>query len=189
MTSIDPEAVEVNEEVTRDWARWFWPVLIVMLIVMILLLWAGQRPHPRASSVRARHILITFNANDAVDRSRALQRATEIRDRLLKGEPFDKLAKQYSDDSFSARRGGDLGWAERGTYEKEFDTYCWQAPVGEISDIIQTKHGFHIIQVTDRYISEAERYEQELEERARSAAGAAGTSAEDSATPPAAKVP
>lgn len=171
MASMDPEQVAVEGEVTRDWARWFWPALIVALIVMILLLWAGQRPKPRASSVRARHILVTFNANDAVDRSRALQRATEIRDRLLKGEPFEKLARQYSDDSYSARRGGDLGWAERGTYEKEFDAYCWEAPVGEISDIIQTKHGFHIIQVMDRYISDAERYEKELEERVRSAAG------------------
>lgn len=174
MSSKYPETVEVNEEVTRDWARWFWPALIIAVAAMILLLWAGQRPKPRASSVRARHILITFNANDAVDRSRALQRATEIRDRLLQGESFEKLARKYSDDSYSARRGGDLGWAERGTYEKEFDTYCWQAPVGEISEILQTRHGFHIIQVMDRYISEAERYEQALEERARSATGAAG---------------
>ncbi|HPU96536.1 MAG TPA: peptidylprolyl isomerase [Candidatus Hydrogenedentes bacterium] len=178
MVSREEEQLDVNGEITRDWARWFWPALIVALILMILLLWAGQRPKPRASAVRARHILITFNVNDAVDRSRALQRAMEIRGRLLHGESFEFLARQYSDDSYSARRGGDLGWAERGTYEKEFDTYCWQAQIGEISDIIQTKHGFHIIQVTDRYISDAERYEMELEERARSAAGGAQESGE-----------
>jgi parvulin-like peptidyl-prolyl isomerase len=80
----------------------------------------------------------------------------------------------------SARRGGDLGWSPRGTYSASFDQYCWTADVGKLSDIISTEHGFHLIVVTDRIISDIEKYETDLEKRTQEkqkegTGGAAGT--------------
>jgi parvulin-like peptidyl-prolyl isomerase len=149
----------------RDRTRLLWAGVAVVLALMIGALWFGQKPKADVSSVRAKHILIRYNASDPADRNRAIQTLTGIRERILKGEKFDALAREYSEDTMSARRGGDLGWAARGTYAPAFDAYCWSADVGKLSDIISTEHGFHLIVVTDRMISDAEKFESELDKR------------------------
>ena len=151
----------------KDRTRLLWMGVTVVLALMMGALWFSQKPKQNVSRVRAKHILVRYNANDPADRNRALQTLTDIRERVLKGEKFDKLAREYSEDTMSARRGGDLGWAERGTYSEAFDQYCWTADVGKLSDIISTEHGFHLVVVTDRYISDVEKYESELDKRMR----------------------
>ncbi len=151
----------------KDRTRLLWVGVAIVLALMMGALWFSQKPKQNVSRVRAKHILIRYNANDPADRNRAIQSLTAIRERILKGEKFDALAREYSEDPMSARRGGDLGWAERGAYAAAFDLYCWTADVGKLSDIISTEHGFHLIVVTDRVISEIETYESELDQRMR----------------------
>ena len=167
MAPEDQELERNPQGEPRDRTRLLWACVAVALFLMIGALWFSQKPKANVSSVRAKHILIRYNANDAADRNRALQSLTSIRERILKGEKFDTLAREYSEDTMSARRGGDLGWAPRGTYSAAFDAYCWTADIGKLSDIISTEHGFHLIVVTDRVISEAEKFESDLDRRTR----------------------
>jgi parvulin-like peptidyl-prolyl isomerase len=157
----------------KDRTKLLWAGILVLVVLMVAALWFSGRPSPNASQVHARHILIGFNAADAGERARALELANDLRKRLEAGEDFAILARDYSADPGSASRGGDLGYAERGIYAANFDNYCWSAPVGQLSDVIVTEHGFHIIQVLDRFISKADLYERELEERAKQALPAA----------------
>ena len=52
------------------------------------------------------------------------------------------------------------------SFEPEFEKYVWSAPLGQLSDIIQTSNGFHLVVVIDRHVSEADAYETEIEHRA-----------------------
>ena len=103
----------------------------------------------------------------------------------MKGENFKKLAKDYSNDEFSSPRGGDLGYHRRGVFEPAFETYAWTAPLGQLSDVIQTSYGFHLITVVDRHVSAAEAYETDLGKKAAEAQKpAAGNPALIPDTPP-----
>jgi parvulin-like peptidyl-prolyl isomerase len=55
-------------------------------------------------------------------------------------------------------RGGDLGWAEKGTYAPSFDEYVWKADIGVVSEPTRTQFGYHLIVVTDRKLSKVDQY-------------------------------
>ena len=150
----------------RDWTRFIWIGVVALLILMMASFYLTRSPRPLTTMVRARHILISFDPSDPVDRGRAYERISDLRERVVAGENFERLARDYSDDPGTARRGGDLGWMERGKYAPAFEEYCWVADIGQVSDIIQTQYGFHLIRVEDRYIASADLYEIELERKA-----------------------
>ncbi len=154
------------EKEPRDLTRYIWLGIIALMCLMLLMIYLGRKPRPVSSMVRVSHILISFDSNDPVDRGRAYERISELRERVLAGEDFATLAKSYSDDASSKQRGGDMGWAPRDTYTTEFEEYCWKGELGAISEIIQTQFGFHLIRVDDRHIAEAERYEMDIEQKA-----------------------
>lgn len=157
-----PESEFVEEPVDRT--KWIWLGVIILIAVSIVLVWATTR-QPRMSTVRAKHILIKFDEKDSADRSRALNEITELRERILKGEKFETLAKEYSNDTYSAARGGDLGYYKRGSFDPDFEEYVWEAPVGELSDVIKSSFGFHIVKVVDRRLSGLDQYEADLKEK------------------------
>lgn len=160
------EAFVKNEE-PRDRTRYIWIGVAVLFCIMVGALWYIGRPDPKVSTVRARHILIQFVKNDATDRARALELISSLRERIVRGASFSSVAREYSNDPGSAARGGDLGYYPKGTFEPEFEEYVWNAPIGELSEVIETTHGFHLIRVEHRHLSKADEYEQELEQRAR----------------------
>ncbi len=92
----------------KDRTLWWWAAVGILVIAFLGALFIWGRSDPNVSRVRARHILISFDQNDPADRARALERAQELRQRIVDGESFSKLAKEYSNDNFSANRGGDL---------------------------------------------------------------------------------
>jgi len=78
------------------------------------------------------------------------EQLTNYRERVLRGEKFGALARLYSDDPGSASKGGDLGFVERGTLYPEFEAAAFNLKTGEISQVIKTQAGYHIIQMIER---------------------------------------
>jgi len=144
----------------RDYTKWIWFGVIALFVGMGAVLYMGEGVSPSISTVRVRHILIAFNANDPTERAQALTKIREIRERVLQGEDFGKLAREYSNDPGSASKGGDLGYVQHAILDPKIDSYIWGAQEGQLSDIIQTKFGFHIVVVDDRRLSEADAYEE-----------------------------
>lgn len=89
---------------------------------------------------------------EQVERSDAEARALaeEIRQRILAGEDFAKLAEEYSDDTGSGANGGDLDWFGPGAMVAPFDEAAFSLEVGEISEPIKTQFGYHIIEVLEK---------------------------------------
>lgn len=173
---------EVTEE-PKDRTRLIWLGVVVIFGAMVAALWIMGRPNSENSWVRSRHLLVAYDKNDPRDRARAMELITELRDRLQKGESFSSLVKQYSDDPGSRSHGGDLGEQPKGTFAPEFEAYVWSAPVGQMSDIVSTSFGFHLIIVDERHLSESDKHELELEQKAREALKGQGTAPAPPAKP------
>lgn len=97
--------------------------------------------------INARHILVADEKT-----------AKEVKAKLDKGEDFAKLAKQYSKDTGSAQKGGDLGWFGAGKMVPEFENAAYKLKKNEISAPIKSQYGYHIIQLLDK--KEKESYEK-----------------------------
>lgn len=100
--------------------------------------------------ISARHILLRAPAEATPpqrDSVRAL--ADSIRERAASGEDFAELAREYSQDG-SAQAGGDLGYFGRGRMVAPFEEAAFQLQPGEISDVVETPFGYHVIRVDDR---------------------------------------
>ncbi|MGH2575289.1 MAG: foldase protein PrsA [Ignavibacteria bacterium] len=80
----------------------------------------------------------------------AYLRAKLILDSLKSGADFSELARRNSDDSASAVQGGDLGKVKKGVFVKEFEDAAFLLKQGEISDIVETQFGYHIIKVNEK---------------------------------------
>jgi peptidyl-prolyl cis-trans isomerase SurA len=77
-------------------------------------------------------------------------KAEELYKRVKNGEDFGSLARLYSQDPGSALQGGDLGFADRTTFVKEFASWAFKLKAGEISPVFETDFGFHFLQVLER---------------------------------------
>lgn len=95
---------------------------------------------------KASHILINQFGSD----EKNLEEANKLYNRLDAGENFSALAKEFSTDQGSAKKGGDLGYFAKGMMVKEFENACFNGKVGEVQKPIKTNYGYHIIKVTDR---------------------------------------
>ena len=78
------------------------------------------------------------------------ERLNGYRDRILKGSKFSTLATLYSEDPGSSKKGGELGFFSRGDMVSEFENAAFALQDGEISPVIETQYGFHIIQMIER---------------------------------------
>jgi peptidyl-prolyl cis-trans isomerase D len=101
----------------------------------------------RDADRRVSHIMISFN--DDRSRDEAMERAEEVRQRLADGEDFEALAFEYSDDPASAEQGGDLGVISRGFFGDDFDDAAFALAPGQVSGVVETSSGLHLVKVTD----------------------------------------
>ncbi len=81
---------------------------------------------------------------------RVTDRLREFKDRITKGENFATLAVLYSEDPGSATKGGDLGFVSRGELVPEFSAVAFNLKEGEISKVVKTDYGYHIIQLVEK---------------------------------------
>jgi len=96
---------------------------------------------------KVRHILMmTTKLRDVTFTKKELE---EVRKRVMEGEDFSLLAKEFSEDPGSASRGGDLDWLSRGKTAPAFEKMMLESPVGEISPVFESEFGFHFLQVLD----------------------------------------
>ncbi|MGB2663005.1 MAG: peptidylprolyl isomerase [Candidatus Acidiferrum sp.] len=100
--------------------------------------------------VHVEHILLTTVGKTDAEVAEVKKQAESILAQARKGANFEELAKKYSDDPGSKPKGGDLGWLVHGQTVPEFDKAAFNTPKGEISDLIKTQYGFHIIKVLDK---------------------------------------
>jgi len=92
------------------------------------------------------------------DTAASLERARSIRQEILEGADFGEVAARDSEDPGSAGRGGALGRVQRGVNQlvAAFEDAVWAAPIGEVTEPVQTEFGYHLILVTERTEDEAE---------------------------------
>ena len=84
------------------------------------------------------------------ERDRVRGELAELRERILKGDNFSMLARLYSQDPGSATKGGELGFFGSGRMVAEFEAAAFALKPGEVSPIVETEYGFHIIQLIER---------------------------------------
>jgi peptidyl-prolyl cis-trans isomerase SurA len=95
------------------------------------------------------HILMQIKPSEAAEAA-ALEKIKRVQQLLQQGEDFESLAVKYSEDPSVKINKGNLGWTKRGDFVKEFEEAAYALNVGEISDIVRTQFGFHIIQLVDK---------------------------------------
>ncbi|MBM4386687.1 MAG: peptidylprolyl isomerase [Deltaproteobacteria bacterium] len=112
-------------------------------------------------TIKVSHILFRIPDRTTLEEIAALREKAEgVKGKLLAGEKsFEDLAKEYSDDS-SASRGGDVGYFTKGSLEPNFENAAFALKTGEISGVVQSAFGFHIIMVTDRKWTEIKDMEE-----------------------------
>jgi peptidyl-prolyl cis-trans isomerase D len=119
--------------ITEDQLRAMYAATILRQKLMDVI--TANTPHSQ-DEIWARHILVADEAT-----------ANTVRQRLLNGEDFAKVAAEVSTDTATKDKGGDLGWFARGTMVPEFDAVAFTLKVGEISQPVKSQFGYHIIQV------------------------------------------
>ena len=106
----------------------------------------------------SRHILIQPSEIRTENQAEFLIK--DIHRRLLEGEDFKQLARQYSEDPGSKMDGGNLGWANPGDYDPAFEKTLNATKIGEISNPVKSSFGWHVIEVLDRRNEDVSQEEQ-----------------------------
>ncbi|MBI4445375.1 MAG: peptidylprolyl isomerase [Acidobacteria bacterium] len=140
---LDPKAVKVTEEQIK----------------------ARLSSVPKQEQVRASHILL--RSEEGKENPNALKKAEDLLKQLKSGADFAQLAREHSEDPATASKGGDLGFFGRGQMVPEFENVAFSLPAGQISEIVKTPFGYHIIKVTEagRTDADAQRPVAEFELR------------------------
>ena len=111
-----------------------------------------------AEHIRASHILINFTSRS---REEARKRAEEVRQKAIAGEPFDKLAKEFSDDPSAKQNAGDLGLFPATKMVPAFSSAAFALKKsGDISPVVETTFGYHVIRLAERQPRKPAVYEE-----------------------------
>jgi peptidyl-prolyl cis-trans isomerase D len=111
--------------------------------------------------VHAEHILFTTVGKTDAEVAEIKKQAEDADAQAKKkGANFEDLAKKYSEDPGSKAKGGDLGWIVQGQTVPEFEKAAFSLPKGDVSDLIKTQYGFHIIKILDKETAHTKPFEE-----------------------------
>ena len=111
--------------------------------------------------VHAEHILFTTVGKTDAEVAEIKKQAEDVDAQAKKkGANFEDLAKKYSEDPGSKAKGGDLGWIVQGQTVPEFEKAAFSLPKGDVSDLIKTQYGFHIIKILDKETAHTKPFEE-----------------------------
>ncbi len=119
-----------------------------------------KEEYKHAEEVAARHILLQTDKEappDSLEKKK--EKMESLLQRVKEGEDFAELAKEHSDCP-SAPKGGDLGFFSRGMMVKPFEEAAFSLEVGEVSDVVKTSYGYHIIKIYDKREAGYSTYEE-----------------------------
>ena len=105
--------------------------------------------------VHARHILLKTEGKSDAEKKALKAKAEDLLKQLKNGADFAELAKKYSDDG-SKDQGGDLGWFTHGQMVPEFDSAAFALKPKELSGVVTSQFGYHIIQVLEKEPGQAQ---------------------------------
>ncbi|MBE0642607.1 MAG: peptidylprolyl isomerase [Bacteroidetes bacterium] len=103
---------------------------------------------PARGEIQVSHILVRLPVEEPSDSMAAFQKITSIRDSISNGVDFAELAARNSEDPSSGANGGDLGWVGRRKFVPDFEVVAFELQPNEISRVVRTQFGYHIIKVT-----------------------------------------
>src|SRR5467141_4990876 len=110
--------------------------------------------------VHAEHILLMTVGKTDAEIEEIQKKAEDILNQLKKGAKFEDLAKKYSEDPGTKDKGGDLGWLVQGQTVPEFEKAAFSLQKGQISDLVKTQYGFHIIKMMDKETAHTKSFEE-----------------------------
>ena len=112
----------------------------------------GAEAEGQVPQTEVKHVLI--QQSEIRTHQEALELAQSLRQEIDEGREFDEIAKLFSDDPGSALSGGDLGWNREGTFVPEFEQQMKSSEIGQLSQVFESQHGFHFLEVTGRRIED-----------------------------------
>ena len=111
---------------------------------------AHRQEYEGKESVRMKQLLLLIPSGaDKTVKMKIKNNALQLRELIMKGESFDLLAAKYSQGP-AAAQGGDVGFIEKGTIIPEVDAVAFNLPLNQVSEVIESNVGFHIIKVVDK---------------------------------------
>jgi peptidyl-prolyl cis-trans isomerase D len=110
--------------------------------------------------VKVRHILLMTQGKSDAEKKQALAKAQDLLKQLRGGADFADLAKKNSQDPGSAQNGGDLGFIVKGQTVPEFEKIAFTAKPKEISDVVTTQYGYHILQILEKEPARVKPFEE-----------------------------
>ena len=104
-----------------------------------------------SEQIQASHVLVSYvntqNSSSLLTKAEALERIQDLKFQVLSGMSFSEIATEFSDCP-SAEKDGDLGKFGRGAMVKAFDMAAFELEVGEVSEVVETEFGYHLIHRT-----------------------------------------
>lgn len=98
---------------------------------------------------KAQHILLAVEGDDETEDAKVQSLAADLVKKVHEGADFAVLAQEYSSDTISAEKGGDLGFFERGVMLEAFENQAFSMQPGDISDPVRTSYGYHVIKLNE----------------------------------------
>src|SRR3981081_4605142 len=113
-----------------------------------------------ANRVHVEHVLLMTVGKTDAEVEEIRQKAEDVLKQAKKGAKFEDLAKKYSEDPGTKDKGGDLGWITQGQTVPEFEKTAFGLDKGQISDLVKTQYGFHIIKVLEKETARTKTFDE-----------------------------